>query len=593
VRFDEWTSLPAMFFEQAQAGGDKPFMWAKHEGQYQPLSWREIANQVRHLAAGLGALGMEGGDRVVLVSENRPEWGVADIAIMSAGGITVPAYTTNTTRDHRHILSDSGAKGVIVSTRALAQQLLPAVQECRTVEFIIALDDVAAGAFDTPIHSWVDVLAQGEAASADIDGSVASLRRTDVACLIYTSGTGGNPKGVMLRHESVMLNCKGACALLQKLGIGNDIFLSFLPLSHAYEHTAGLFFPISIDAQIYYAESVEKLSENLLEARPTVMISVPRLYDVLRARILSAVNQRGGLKAHLFRKAVALGTREHEHPGSLNPAYRVLNRLLDRLVRRKVQQRFGGRLKAMISGGAALNPEVGMFFTALGVRLLQGYGQTEAGPVISCNEPDSVNLNTVGPPLLGVDLKIADDGEILVSGPLVMEGYWNDSDGTAAALRDGWLHTGDIGRIDDAGRIRITDRKKDIIVLSGGDNLSPQRVEGMLTLQPEIAQAMVIGDSKRHLAALIVPDDDFIKVWCETHGKAASLDALHNDPAFVKSLSACVDRANIDLSPIERVKKFLVARDAFTVNNQQMTPTLKVRRHKVADIYGEDLNALY
>ena len=593
MRYDEWTSLPAMFFEQAQTGDDRPFMWAKHNGQYQALSWRETATQVRHLAAGLRALGMERGDRVVLVSENRPEWGIADIAIMSAGGITVPAYTTNTTRDHRHILSDSGARGVIVSTRALAQQLLPAVQECRAVEFVIALGDVASGAFDTPIHSWFDVLAQGEAASDDIDDIVASLSRTDVACLIYTSGTGGNPKGVMLRHESLMLNCKGACALLQKLGIGNDIFLSFLPLSHAYEHTAGLFFPISIDAQIYYAESVEKLSENLLEARPTVMISVPRLYDVLRARILSAVNQRGGLKAHLFLKAVALGTREHEHPGSLNPAYRVLNRLLDRLVRRKVQQRFGGRLKAMISGGAALNPEVGTFFTALGVRLLQGYGQTEAGPVISCNEPDSVNLNSVGPPLLGVDLKLADDGEILVSGPLVMEGYWNDPDATAAALRDGWLHTGDIGRIDDAGRIRITDRKKDIIVLSGGDNLSPQRVEGMLTLQPEIAQAMVIGDSKPHLAALIVPDNDFINAWCETHGKAASLDALHNDPAFVKSLSACVDRTNIDLSPIERVKKFLVARDAFTVSNQQMTPTLKVRRHKVAEIYGEDLNALY
>lgn len=593
MRYDEWTSLPAMFYEQAEAGGSAPFMWAKKDEEYQPLSWRDAVETARNLARGLVALGIERGDRVVLVSENRPEWGLADFAIMSAGGITVPAYTTNTARDHKHILTDSGAKAAIVSTRQLAQRLLPAAQECENVEFIIAMDDVEAGAFDATIHSWDDVLWRGEAAAEDIDGIIAGLKRTDVACLIYTSGTGGNPKGVMLRHESIFANCRGANLLLQKLGIGDDVFLSFLPLSHAYEHTAGLFFPISINAQIYYAEGIETLATNLTEARPTVMVSVPRLYDVMRARILTAINRQGGLKALLFRAAVRLGTQEYERPGSLTGTQRLFNGLLDKLVRRKVQARFGGRLKAMISGGAALNPEVGKFFTALGVRLLQGYGQTEAAPVISCNMPDAVDLSTVGPPLDGVEVRIADDGEILVSGKQVMEGYWNDPDSTALAIRDGWLHTGDVGHIDESGRIRITDRKKDIIVLSGGDNISPQRVEGMLTLQPEIAQAMVVGDGRSHLVALLVPDDEFMSEWNEHRGTHVSLGELRDDPEFVKAITGAVDRVNPDLSTLERVKKFAIADEAFTVDNEQMTPTLKVRRHKVLALYGETLNALY
>ncbi|MEE8171355.1 MAG: AMP-binding protein, partial [Alphaproteobacteria bacterium] len=270
-----------------------------------------------------------------------------------------------------------------------------------------------------------------------------------------------------------------------------------------------------------------------------------------------------------------------------------LNRLLDRLVRAKVRARFGGRLKAMISGGAPLNPQVGIFFTALGIRLLQGYGQTEAAPVISCNPPNRIKLHTVGPALERVEVKIAEDGEILARGDMVMIGYWNDAASTRKVLRDGWLHTGDIGHLDEDGYILITDRKKDIIVLSGGDNLSPQRVEGMLTLQPEIAQAMVYGDKHAHLVALLVPDEDFVRDWRRANGAAGDFAALAGDGDFVKALGEAVERANADLSPTERVKRHMLAEAPFTVDNELMTPTLKVRRHKILEIYGAALEALY
>ncbi len=582
-----------MFFEKAREKDDKPFLWAKRDGGYRPRSWRQIADQVRALAVGLRALGVVPGDRVVLVSENRPEWVIADLAIMSAGAISVPTYTTNTTRDHRHILTDSGAKAAIVSTAALAARLLPATAEAAKLRFVVAMAPVEAGAFGVPIHGWDDVLARGESGAEEIDAIVRGLGRGDVACLIYTSGTGGNPKGVMQRHESILHNCMGASEVLLQVGLGDDVFLSFLPLSHAYEHTGGLYWPISIGAQIYYAESLDTLSTNLLEARPTLMVSVPRLYEVMHRRIQNTLERQGGLKAKLFAMAVAFGRREYERPGSLNPFERVLNRLLDRLVRRKVAARFGGRLKGMMSGGAPLNPEVGIFFTALGVRLLQGYGQTEASPVISCNEPNHVRLHTVGRPFKDVEVRIADDGEILVRGPLVMSGYWNDEVSSNEVLRDGWLHTGDVGRIEADGCLQITDRKKDIIVLSGGDNLSPQRIEGLLTLQPEIAQAMVYGDRHAYVVALLVPDEGFVEGWARAHGHAPELAELAGDDAFNKAMAAALERANPDLASTERVKRCIVAAEPFTVDNELMTPTLKVRRHKVLEIYGAALEALY
>jgi long-chain acyl-CoA synthetase len=422
---------------------------------------------------------------------------------------------------------------------------------------------------------------------------VARARRDDVCCFIYTSGTGGVPKGVMLSHGNLLAHCRGAYRLLADYGLEQEVFLSFLPLSHSYEHTAGQFFPMSIGAEIYYAEGAEHLLANLAEVRPTIMTAVPRLYESMHQRIRRGVVKQGGLKRKLFEQAVTLGRKQLDDPGGLSASEWLVNGLADRLVRSKIRQRFGGRLKAMVSGGAALNPEIGGFFAALGVPVLQGYGQTEAAPIVSANPPGRVKMATVGPPLEGVEVKIAPDGEILVRGELVMKGYWRDEAATAEAIRDGWLHTGDIGEIDGDGYLRITDRKKDILVLSGGDNLSPARIEGLLTLEPEIAQAMVHGDKRPNLVALLVPDEEFLRDWAKSQAKPRALEAVSGDPALHKALGQAVDRVNQKLSNLERVRRFLVAREAFTVDNAMMTPTLKIRRHKIQAAYGAELDALY
>lgn len=597
MNYREIRSLPAMFFAQADKYAGQPFLWRKQAGQWHPLTWAEVAESARALAGGLRRLGVARGDRVVLVAENRPEWLIADLAIMTAGGITVPAYTTNTVADHLHILSDSGAKCAIVSTAALAEQLLPAAAETAGADHVIAIEPpkipVPAG---VRVHAWEQVLQEGRGADGSADGTLGAIARTDTCCIIYTSGTSGKPKGVMLSHGAILCNCMGADDLLRGLPLfeeNREVFLSFLPLSHAYEHTAGQFLPIAIGAQIYYAEGIDKLTANLAEARPTIMTAVPRLYEVMFARIRHGVERTAGLKRFLFEEAVRLGKKAYETPGAMTIVERAENALLDVLVRKKVRARFGGRLKAFVSGGAPLNYDIGLFFVALGMRILQGYGQTESAPVVSCNRPANNKLHTVGPPLAGVEVKIAEDGEILVRGELVMQGYWNSPQATAEAIRDGWLHTGDIGRIDEDGCIEITDRKKDIIVNSGGDNLSPARIEGMLTASREIGQAMVYGDRRPHLVALIVPDADFLAEWSRRSGKNGDLAAMTQDSALHKELYEAVERVNANLSVVERVRRIMIAPQAFTIENAMMTPTLKLRRHVITNRYREELERLY
>ena len=465
-----WPNLAAMFFDQAARHGKKPFLWAKRNGAYQPIDWAETATRVSDLARGLRALGVKRGDRVALVSENRPEWAIADLAIMSAGAITVPAYTTHTTDDHRYLLDNCGATAVIVSTAELAERVLPAADQVDSVQYLIAME--------RPEHHHVsriavftvdETVARGREAGGDVAAWVAELHRDDLACLIYTSGTGGSPKGVMTSHGNILANCHGAYILLETLGLGDEVFLNFLPLSHSYEHTAGLMFPISIAAAIYFAEGADTLPTNMIEARPTIMTAVPRLYEAMHQRILRGIEREGGIKARLFFMALRLGEKRLAGPNGLGPIDWLLDRVLDRLVRDKFRARFGGRLKAMVSGGAPLNPRIGLFFMALGLRLLQGYGQTEASPVVCANPPRRIKIATVGPPLDGVEVKIAEDGEILVRGAQVMKGYWGDPETSASTVIDGWLHTGDVGEIDADGYLLITDRKKDFIKNSGGD----------------------------------------------------------------------------------------------------------------------------
>ena len=592
---NDWQSLPGMFFAQANSLGDRPFLWSKQDGPYQAQSWAEVAEKITALARGLLQLGVKPGDRVVLVSENRPMWLIADIAIMAIGAITTPAYITNTEEDHLHILEDSGAIGAIVSNTKLGRTLIGAAHRAGHANFIIVdnLPDVEQS-LSVDLLLMGDVMERGQVGLQNIAEQAGEQKPDDTACIIYTSGTGGTPKGVMLSHKAMLHNCAGTKDALKSLfGDEPEIFLSFLPLSHSYEHTVGQFFPIFIGAEIYYAEGIETLFSNMAEARPTIMTAVPRLYETMHARISRGVERAGSFKARLFSAAVRLGTRRHLEPHSLSAGDKIKNALLDVMVRKKIKASFGGRLKALISGGAPLNYDIGMFFTALGLRLLQGYGQTETAPVVSVNRPSKIKMQTVGPALLNTKIKIAPDGEILVAGDLVMQGYWNNQVATDEVIKDGWVHTGDIGELDTDGYLTITDRKKDIIVNSGGDNISPQRVEGIISLVPEIMQAMVVGDKRPHLVALLVPDADWLGEWTEANAKPNNLAELAGDEDLHKAMMPVMERINEQLSNIERVRRFAITAAPFTIDNEQLTPSMKVRRHKILEQYGETLERLY
>lgn len=588
-----WQSLTEMFFSQAEREADTPFLFEKIDGTWQSWSWRETALKVARLAAGLKRLGIEKGDRVALVSENRREWFVADLAIMAAGAVSVPTYTTYTARDYVHIFENSAARATIVSTKILAKKVLSAAYEVDHMQDIIVMEDFKLGQFiKCNIHLFDQVVEQSEPDMDALKKTAKALTRDDLACLIYTSGTGGSPKGVKLHHGAILHNCEGARDVVKPLGLKDNRFLSFLPLSHAYEHTAGQFFPVIIGAQIWYAENIEKLAANIEETSPTIMVVVPRLFEMLRTKLLRRVASEGGMKAKLFQYTLEIGTKKLKGQ-PLGILEKLIDPLLNIGVRRKVQKRFGGRLKALVSGGAPLSPDVGYFFTALGLPLLQGYGQTEAGPIISVNPPHLPKMHTVGKVLKGVTVKIAKDGEILVSGELVMKGYWCNQEVTAATLVDGWLHTGDVGHFDQDGYLEITDRKKDIIVNDKGDNISPQKVEGLLCLEEEVAQAMVYGDNHPYLVGLIVPDKFWLASWSKENGKSDCLTDLWEDEDLHNALSLAVARVNQRLSNVEKVRRFILAREAFSIENELMTPTLKIRRHAVKKVYGPVLEGLF
>src|SRR4051812_8610122 len=576
-QLEHFDNLVLMFLDRAAENGDAPFLWAKRGGEWRPTSWAEAARQVTSLAASFKAMGLQPGDRVCLVSENRPEWLIADLGIMAAGCITVPTYTTNTTRDHSHILENSGARAVIVSNQKLSTNLAPAVLMSSECHHFIAIDEMRRTQVpeDIHIHCWADLVA----GDADVEGLKQQLRavsRDTVACLIYTSGTGGAPRGVQQHHGAILHNVEGCTDVISTdFGWGDEVFLSFLPASHAYEHTGGQHFPVALGAQIYYAESLEKLASNIEEVQPTIMIVVPRLFEMLRTRIMKTIEAQGGLSNYLMRRALKIGG--DRAAGRFRPWDLPMDGILSLTLRRKVRAKIGKRQKAWVSGGAPLNPEVGLFFESLGITFLQGYGQTESGPLISCNRPSAgIRLDTVGPPVKNTEVRIAQDGEILVRGELVMHGYWRNEEETKRVLRDGWLATGDVGHFDENGRIKITDRKKDILVNDKGDNVSPQRVEGMLTLQNEIAQAMVYGDRRPHLVALLVPDPEIARA-----------------PDLQQQLQSALDRVNADLSVVEKVRRFIVADEPFSIDNEQLTPSMKIRRHVISKIYGDRLEALY
>ena len=594
--FNNAPNLVSLFLARADELGERPMLWRKRSGGWESISWADAARITCVFAGSLRRIGLSDGDRVLLVSENRPEWCLADLAIMAAGCVTVPAYVTNTERDHRHVLENSGARAAIVSTAKLAAPLLAAIAGSGMAEHIIGIDpSLPDSRVGLARHDWAELTSGDAAASrAAVEARIAGIARANLACIIYTSGTGGAPRGVRQHHGAILHNV-GGCARIIAEDFGwepDERFLSFLPLSHAYEHTGGQFLPIGLGAQIYYAEGLEKLPSNIAEVRPSIMIIVPRLCEVLRTRILKQIGKQGRLASRLLDSALAIAERRAEGRSRLRD--RPVEFAIEKLLRPQIRERFGGRLKAMVSGGAPLNPRVGRFFEAIGLTLLQGYGQTEAAPVIACNRPRAgIAMETVGVPLADTELRIAEDGEILVRGELVMHSYWRDDEESDRALPDGWLHTGDIGRLDAKGRIVITDRKKDMIVNDKGDNVAPQKVEGMLALQPEIAQAMVAGDRRPHLVALVVPDAEWALAWARDNGERFDLPELRQLPKFRTAVRGAIDRANRELSVVEKPRRFAFADEPFTVENAELTPSLKLRRHVLRARYGERLDALY
>ena len=547
-----------MMFDLARKWPHKPLFRAYRDNAWHGTNWAEFARMTASCARHLRAQGISPGDRVVICAENRPDYPIAEVALMAIRAVPVPTYATNTIADHAHILRDSGARAVIASSGLLADRMRAAGEAAGGLDLLLEMGS----------DNWNTMLADTSPPD-DVIRDAELIPPTAMACLIYTSGTGGAPRGVMLPHRCVLSNCRGAFELVRPLRLKDEIYLSYLPLSHSYEHTVGNFFFASLGSEIVYSRGAEHLAADMQQIRPTILTAVPRVLEIIRGRVMTQVTRQAAWKQLLFARAMEVGYKRLDGiPLSLFE--RLIDPILDHLVRAKVRDRFGGRLKAAVSGGARLEPDVGRFFLALGITLLQGYGQTEAGPVISATRPEAIQIDTVGPPLLGVELRLADDGEILVRGELVMDGYWGRPQDTALAIQDGWLHTGDIGSIDERGNLRITDRKKDIIVLSGGENVSPAKIEGMLMAEPEIAQAVVAGDGRTGLTALLVA--------AEGHDEV--------------SVALALTRTNHRLSVTERIRRHALVQ-AFTVENGLLTPTHKIRRLLVIRANAEVLSKLH
>ena len=565
----KFQNLPELFFTKANLNNNNEHLLKLDDTskKVKSLKWSDTTNLVLKIHNFLEDKKLSNFDRVLLVSENRPEWMASDIAIMSSKLIAVPNYITYTSRDFEHILNDSKPKGLIVSNKDLLDTVLVASKKINyELDFILCFEE-----FD---NSNIPNLSFLNKINNDFPTEIIkyqSIQRSDPACIIYTSGTQGLPKGVILSHGGVLSNCEGAYELLESLKSPDLTFLTWLPLSHSYEHVVQ-FVQIMMEAKVFYNKTIETLLPTIKIAKPHIMTAVPRFYNNLFAKMQINLKNQSKFKQNLFNKTIYLGTK-NLHGHKLNAGEKILNVLLEKLVRKKVKNNFGGRLEAFVSGGGPLDSRVGEALNALGLKTLQGYGLTETSPVVSCNPLQKVKVETVGPIFPGVEVKLADDGEILVRGENLMLGYWNNTEATNETIKNGWLHTGDIGEFDGDGYLKITDRKKDIIVSLGGDNIAPSKIENLLTLSPEIEQACVFGEQKNYIAALIILSND----------SNASNDDIQN----------YINEINDNLTQPEKIKKFQIINEPFSIENNLMTPTMKVRRHEVEKKYSEVINQLF
>ena len=549
-------SLVELYFDKANKINKKTnfLQWLNVKDNH-PYNWEEVTEKIYKVSYKIKSLIKEG-DRVLLLSENRPEWLISDISIMNAGGITVPIFTTYAERDYEYILKDCSPSLIIVSNNIQLKKIEKFIPNNKLISFE-----------DLNINS----ITFKEIFNSDYKKEInRKINRKSTSCIIYTSGTSGNPKGVMLSHGGILSNCEGALELLKPLTKKKkQIFLTWLPLSHSYEHTVQMI-QILLGAKVFYAESLEKLISNMGYAKPTIMTAVPRFYQNLYTKININFEKQGGLKKLLIFQTLNLGKKILKKQ-KLTFFENIQNFICRHLVRNKIKKQFGGNLQAFVSGGGALDKNIGEFLNAIGLTTLQGYGLTETSPVVSCNLPELVKVETVGPPFRGNQVKIANDGEILVKGENVMLGYWNKKDETDEVLKDGWLHTGDIGEFDKNGYLKITDRKKDIIVNLGGDNISPSKIENILCLNENIKQSFVYGDKKNYLVAIIVTENKINK----------------------DKIKIIIENINKSLTLIEKIKKFVLIYEEFTIENGMLTPTLKLKRKEIIKNYKQQLENLY
>ena len=576
MNLDNFNSLIELFFYQSEKQNPKSIFleWLNPKNK-KIFTWEETTLNIFKLSKILKET-VKDGDRCLLVSENRPEWFISDLAIMLANAITVPAYTTYTEDDYKYLIEDSEPSIVIVSNNEMLNKLKKTINEKDFIKKVITFEKIEKTHNDLnedDKNKYLDFysIIKNDLSEKDKIKNV-NLKRTSPACIIYTSGTGGNPKGVILSHGGILNNLVGACEIMKPLIDTRPIFLTWLPLSHSYEHTVQ-FAQIAVGAKVFYAEKIEKLLDNISEAKPTIMTAVPRFYQNLYNKININMKKQTGFKAKLIEATIRLGKKKLLHE-KMTFSEKLLNSITNVLVRKKIKKQFGGNLRAFVSGGGALDKEIGEFLNSIGLPTLQGYGLTETSPVVSCNPIHRIKVETVGPPFKGNKVKIAEDGEILVKGENVMLGYWNKKEETAKVIKDGWLHTGDIGEIDpEDGYLKITDRKKDIIVSAGGDNISPAKIENMITNALEIDQCMVYGDKKNYLVALIVPNKEFLKEK--------------------EKINSVIEKINKKLTLVEKIKKIQLIDENFSIENGLLTPTMKVKRKKVTEKYKKELENLY
>ena len=564
MKLESYNNLLELFFDRYQLENKNEIFLQSLKNENSNFTWKQTFDAIQNLSVFLDQY-ITTNDRCLLISENRPEWLISDLSIMLSKGITVPAYTTYVERDYEFLINDCKPSIIIVSDSTQLKKINTIIKKHSFIKKVISFENVK----DKNV-TFIDEIFN-KTYKQEKNFKEIGLRRNDISCIIYTSGTQGNPKGVMLSHGGILNNCEGSTKLLKEIITTKPKFLTWLPLSHSYEHTVQ-FVQIAVGAKIFYAESIDKLIKNMNDCSPDIMTAVPRFYQNLYQKISSTFKKATGVKKLLVNSTTQIG-KKYFLKEKLSIYEKFINYICNKLVRKKIKSQFGGNLKAFISGGGALDYKVGVFLNSIGLPTLQGYGLTETSPVVSCNPIDDIRIETVGPPFKGNEVMIAEDGEILVKGENVMLGYWNNPTETDKVIQNGWLFTGDIGTIDN-GYLKITDRKKDILITPGGDNISPVKIESELTKIEFIEQALVYGDNKPFLVALIVLNNNF------------------KDTDY-KIIQKEIEKINKELTKIEKIKKFLIINNQFSIENGFMTPTLKLKRFKIIQEYKKELEDLY